>query len=212
MDYFLIIALSIFPIKIVIEIIAGTTWAMTLFFPNNNSMAYAKQALAMILYLPAVVVGYFAGSIILNYIVEFAIGMMFSSIQYNTMDFDSLKTTIMMFSLLTGFVAISCATLILALPMAINNVLKTNFNDDRTQEGNRKTEGAIGHSNANNVQASNNTLYGNKASQEFENSIVGNDRESKSKQEGEKEPYLIHQNEDVPAPKRERTEFEDKED
>jgi conjugal transfer/type IV secretion protein DotA/TraY len=130
MDFFLILGIAIFPIKIVMEMVGASVNAMMLFVPQQKSwQSMVKQFIGIILYLPLVIIGYFSGNVILNYVLELGISLSFESMQYSIsqgggIDLEQLNTVIMIFVSIGGAITMMCASMVLGLPAMINRLLQ----------------------------------------------------------------------------------------
>ncbi|MET0463754.1 MAG: hypothetical protein ABW007_11395 [Chitinophagaceae bacterium] len=159
LDLYLILALILFPSKIISEMAAGSISAMTLFIPGNkNYQAYARQLLGLILYLPAATIGYFGANTILNHSLDFGIGLSFSSMLVSlqngdsSIDLEQFKSMLMIFITIGGAITAMAGALILAVPLAINKVLAMNDNDLGQNLVINKTDTNLGTANAQGLQ------------------------------------------------------------
>jgi hypothetical protein len=154
LDFFLIIAIALFPIKIVMEMVIGSVSSMMMFIPNTTSMqTFAKHAVGIMLYIPCVILGYFSANVILNYVLELSIGLCFESMQYSLMqgasvDIEHFKTITMIFVSIGGAVTMMCASLILGLPSAVNRLLQTGEGDTNSSLATQKLDGTVGSAGA----------------------------------------------------------------
>jgi hypothetical protein len=145
--------------------------SMTLFIPDaKNGWGFAKQALALILYIPCVVVGYFAANVILNYALEFGISLSFESMQYSllqggTVDLDNFKTMVMIFIALGGAITMMCASLILALPTGVMRALQGTEIDSGQNTAASNMDRSVG--SAQGGSAASGQMYGVGGSRDF---------------------------------------------
>jgi hypothetical protein len=154
LDFFLIIAIALFPIKIVMEMVIGSVSSMMMFIPNTTSMqTFAKHAVGIMLYIPCVILGYFSANVILNYVLELSIGLCFESMQYSllqgaSVDIEHFKTITMIFVSIGGAVTMMCASLILGLPSAVNRLLQAGEGDTNSSLATQKLDGSVGSAGA----------------------------------------------------------------
>ena len=213
LDFFLIIAIALLPLRILLEMIAGTCWSMTLFIPSERNWIFPKQAIGLILYIPAIVVGYFSANVILNYVLEFAIGMTFESMQYTILNgdtsitFEDLKTQVMIFVVIGGAVTIMCASLILALPNAVNKILQAQESEIGQSGATTKLDTSGGSANAQGMQAGANVGNQTKAQNVLggtDFSSGGNwhagDNKGKTTDKNQAPAQLLNNTTDVPEP------------
>jgi hypothetical protein len=164
LDFFLIIAIALFPIKIVMEMVIGSVSGMMMFIPNTKSAStFAKHGLGIILYIPAVIVGYFSANVILNYVLELGIGLSFESMQYSLMqggsiDIEHFKTVVMIFVSIGGAITMMCGSLILGVPAAVNRFLQAGDGDSTSSVASNKLDGSVGSAGAG--SASSGQIYG----------------------------------------------------
>ncbi len=154
LDFFLIIAIALFPIKIVTEMIIGSVSAMLMFVPNTKSAGtFAKHGLGIILYIPAVTVGYFSANVILNYVLELGIGLSYESLHYSLMqggsiDIEHFKTVTMIFVSIGGAITMMCGSLILGVPAAVSRFLQVTEGDANSSLATTKIDGSAGSAGA----------------------------------------------------------------
>ena len=154
MDFFLILAIAIFPIKIVMEMVGASVNAMMLFVPQQKSwQSMVKQFIGVILYLPLVIIGYFSGNVILNYVLELGISLSFESMQYSIsqgggVDLEQLNTVIMIFVSIGGAITMMCASMVLGLPAMINRLLQIGESETGSSMAINKMDNSIGSSGA----------------------------------------------------------------
>jgi hypothetical protein len=131
----------------------------------------------ILLYIPAVTVGYFSANVILNFVLELAIGLSFESMQYSLMqggsvDIDHFKTIIMIFVSIGGAVTMMCGALILGIPSAVNRFLQAGDGDSNSSNSaTNKLDGSVGSAGAG--SASSGQIFGAGSSSGTNDKLLG---------------------------------------
>jgi hypothetical protein len=147
LDLFLLFAMVAFMLRLVGLMLGASVWAASLLLPGNKTLGSApilKEAVQLAVYLPVITATYFLIQALLNVILPKSIYLILAPLKFNAnFDLDSLKWSMMGFSVVCAAISLMILQLIFTIPQLIAKLLNYSETDFGAGYGVNKIEGHL---------------------------------------------------------------------